>query len=359
MRRVTRLSHLGFMTACLAVNGVVESASGSWKNGGRRNALTACPSGVGELAYNSTEPDSLGRLSADVFLICTDGSGKRRLTASPGYDGAPQWSPDGRRIAFISDRHSGGRPGAPSAANLYIMNADGSDVRRISDRYVGNFSWAPDGHRVAFVSVAGLTPEDSADANRWAAKRDIFLINDDGTGLVNLTNSPGAENFPAWSPDGKEIAFAWRGRLGDRTLAAPPRTPAEDWADIYVMNADGGDVRRLTVNTVGVSGCCEDTAPRWSPDSRWIAFISKRDGNSELYKMHRDGSEQTRLTQDSTFDGYPAWSGDGALLAFNKHVAAVRGGAARTADSLYIIRADGTGRRALGLPGSRPEWRWK
>lgn len=317
-----------------------------------------CPRSAGELVYNDVTPDSGGRRNMDIYAICTDGSGRRRLTSRTGYDGAPLWSPDGRQIAFISDRDGGPRPGGVPATYLYVMNADGTDVRRIIDRFVGNFSWSPDGRRVAFISIPAVTSEDSADVNRWIAKRDVFVVNVDGSGLLNLTNSPGPENFPAWSPDGREIAFGWQGQMGDRAAGLPARNDDEDWSEIYVMHSDGSNARRLTFNRLGVgNGCCEDTAPRWSRDNRWIAFITKRDANSEIYRMRRDGSDQQRLTHNTTFDGYPAWSVDGRHVVFNKHVAAVRDGPGRTPDSLYVMNADGSERRSLGISGSRPDWR--
>src|SRR4029078_9595204 len=95
------------------------------------------------------------------------------------------------------------------------------------------------------------------------------------------------------------------------------------------MNADGSDQRRLTVNR-RAPGCCEDSYPQWSPDGQWISFVSKRDGNSEIYRMRRDGSAQTRMTDSPAFDGFASWSPDGKWIVYGKHV--VPG----SASSLYL-----------------------
>ena len=97
--------------------------------------------------------------------------------------------------------------------------------------------------------------------------------------------------------------------------------------------------------------CCDDSYPRWSPDGRLIAFVSKRDGNSEIYTMHPDGTAQTRITNDPGFDAYASWSPDSRYLVFTHR--AERAGMG----SLYIMRADGTERRPIGVVGRSPHWR--
>jgi len=142
---------------------------------------------------------------------------------------------------------------------------------------------------------------------------DIYVMNADGSGVTRLTNDSHPDEAPfSWSPDGRQIAFA---------------RPFGD-ADIYVMNADGSNQTRLT-NDVG-----EARSPAWSPDGQRIAFASERDGNSEIYVMNTDGSGHTRLTNDSSFDSYPAWSPDGRRIAF----ASERDGDGE----IYVMNADGS-----------------
>ena len=118
--------------------------------------------------------------------------------------------------------------------------------------------------------------------------REIYAVHSDGSGEQNLTRNPGSDVEPAWSPDGREIAFA-----SDR----------DDNDEIYVMNADGSGPRRLTENPAG------DVCPTWSPDGRRIAFVSDRDGDREIYVMNADGSGHRNLTRNRhAEDTVPAWS---------------------------------------------------
>ncbi len=176
-------------------------------------------------------------------------------------------------------------PGAKNWA-IYVMDSNGQNPLRLTDEKVNAISpvWSPDGAKIAFVS--------DQDDNF-----DIWAMNSDGSGPVNLTRNPAQDRWPAWSPDGEWVAFA--------SVRDSP------YWELYVMRADGSDVRRITWWQDA-----SDVAPAWSPDGKWLAFASRRDGNWEIYIADRDGGNLVRLTVDPADDTNPTWSPDGSAIAF-------------------------------------------
>ncbi|HEV2763768.1 MAG TPA: protein kinase [Pyrinomonadaceae bacterium] len=205
-----------------------------------------------------------------------------RVTNNPAIDQHPDWSPDGKRVAFTSNRD--GKP------DIYVMDWDGQNVRRLTHNTAEDFApvWSPDGSRIAFTSKRDGNDE-------------IYVMNADGSNQTKLTDTPAADSRPAWSPDGRRLAFASN------------RDSAPDTFDIYVMNADGTAPKRLTDDPAF------DSDPAWSPDGAKIAFASNRDGNFEVFVMNDDGTRQTNLTTNLAFDGKPVWSPDGKQLAFTSN----------------------------------------
>ncbi len=153
---------------------------------------------------------------------------------------------------------------------------------------------------------------------------DIYVINADGSGVTRLTTSIATDNGPTWSPDGSRIAFTST-RDGDN--------------EIYLMNADGSGQTRLTTHLAF------DVSPAWSPDGSRIAFASDRDsitpGNLDIYVFNADGSGLTRLTTNSATDEGPAWSPDGSRIAFSSTRDGVRN------HEIYVMNADGSGQTRL------------
>jgi hypothetical protein len=177
--------------------------------------------------------------------------------------------------------------------------------------------------------VADGTGKIAFDSNR-DGNGEIYVMNADGGGVVRLTNHPATDGDPAWSPDGRQIAFV-SSRDGN--------------SDIYVMNADGSSQIRLTDNPA------RDHQPAWLPDGQHIAFVSDRDGNTEIYVMYADGSGLTRATNHPAYDWFPAWSPSGEQIAFTSN----RDGSSK----VYLMGVDGSGQaRPLNNStfGGAPAW---
>jgi putative hemolysin len=211
----------------------------------------------------------------DIWVMDADGSNPRNLTNHEAGDQEPAWSPDGQRIAFSSNR-AGRVAGQAYATDIFVMNADGSDPRNLTDSaaYDTAPAWSPDGSHIAFQS--------DRDAN-WP---EIYVMAADGSNPRNLTNHESYDGNPAWSPDGSTIAFD-RDQDGNR--------------EIYLMAADASNVHRLT-NHQGMDGL-----PTWSPDGRYIAFQSDRGGESqEICVMEVESGTVQCLTEHKAF--MAAWS---------------------------------------------------
>lgn len=214
---------------------------------------TVSPDGK-QIAFCSERGDSEG----DIWVMNVDGSGARRLTDT-GVNAWPAWSPDGQKIAYESERDG--------LLQVYVMNADGTGQAKLvgesEDDYGGQPSWSPDGRKLAFEGPAHDDDEDDSA---------IYVAAADGTNATYLAGGWGAE----WSSDGRIFFASYRN--------------GED-ADIYVMNDDGTAQTRLT------SGPTDDWGPAVSPGGQQVAFSSDRPGHIEVYLMKVDGSSLRQLTR--------------------------------------------------------------
>lgn len=192
---------------------------------------------------------------------------------------------------------------------IYKINEDGSGLQNLTvdpSPYL-SFSWSPDGSRIVFNSY-------------WADNDEIYVMNADGSGITRLTYEPGYDEFPAWSPDGARIAFS-SNRQGSR--------------QVHVMGTDGSNVIRLTNLSLGCGN------HMWSPDGSRIAFdnFNMVSNDEEIYTINSDGSGLLRLTENGYFDSLKQWSPDGSHILFLSN--RDQGGAENRED-VYVMNLDGT-----------------
>jgi Tol biopolymer transport system component len=224
-----------------------------------------------------------------VYLTNADGSGRPRRLARVGNEDAGAWAPDGRRLVFT------GSPGSFGLGRLYLTDISGTAPRPLTpDSSVivteqGETEWSPDGSKIAFVGPHPFGEEFGTD---------IYVIGATGTGLLNLTHSPpfSSNRRPRWSPDGQRIAFL-----------CSEVDPQGSVGDLCTVAADGSSLSNLT----HALATYEDLG--WSPDGTKIVFIGpdpseRLFGDNDLFVMNADGSGIVRLTHSPNFEQSPVWS---------------------------------------------------
>jgi TolB protein len=319
-----------------------------------QGALPAFPGAAGSRIAFMRGPTGPGQWA--VYVMNADGTRVRRLASSSFNQ---TWSPDGRRIAVQSERNGG--------YEIDVMNADGGARRTLTWRGIMP-AWSPDGRTIAFSrqEVGGneiyATNVDGRKARRLATNgvrdeligwspdarklvfvgstrdgnSEVYVVNADGGAKQRLTRSSGFEHHPAWSPDGTRIAFTRT--LGDRVSGVL-------WSgEIYVMNADGSDLQRL-------SGIVQaDYTLAWSPDGSRLVFVGYRSGSNGthgdgIYVVNADGGRLRKLTGNVGKEPIPSWSPDGRKIAFTGRD-----------ESIYVIGADGHGMKRLTHARQRIDW---
>lgn len=264
---------------------------------------------------------------ADVWLASTSGGQPVRLTANKKNDNQPRWSPDGKRIAFISAREE--KP------QIFLISPFGGEPERLTDSKSGvtAFQWAPDGSRIAFVAALEMSPEET---RKQKEKDDAQVIDKDfkytriwvidtKTKKANeLVKGDFSANDPQWSPDGKQMAFV---------TTPTPKADDGTLSDIWIVDVASGQTRKLTGNDG------PDGSPRWSPDGNRIAYLSRDLKNAEVGQLRMtvvgiDGGTPRSLAAGFEYQpGAPRWSTDGSTIYFNAPV--------RTTSQLFSVPSSG------------------
>jgi hypothetical protein len=227
----------------------------------------------------------------------------RQLTNDPGIDAMPSWSPDGRRIVFHS-RRSPEKAGILPTRKIWIMNRDGTNAVRLSEGAADEYHpvFSPDGAKIAFVSEAN-------------GSRDIWIMDADGKNPLPLTDDPGLEDDPSWSPDGRQIAYVALPRdggnfdlwimnadgSGKRKLTSSaanevfPAWHPQGRTIAFVTDMNGNfDIYGISLPDEQIApiltGPANDTRPAWSPDGMALAFQRSPDGNWNLWSARLPAS---------------------------------------------------------------------
>ncbi len=229
-------------------------------------------------------------------------------------DSYPMFSPDGKKIAFESNRTGN--------FEIYTINADGTNIKQLTydTAFDGTPAWSPDGKLIVFASERDNDPE-------------IYIMNADGSNQKRLTNIKGDDSHPKFTPDGKKIIFCSAKATPDLTIDW-----SKQWIEIFTMNPDGTDIQQIS-HFKAVS-----TFPDLSPDGKKIVFrkvtpeagfnwdLSNSERNSEIFVMNSDGTNPVNISNNAAFDGWPVWTTDGKKILF----ASNRNGPANTSQ-IFIV----------------------
>jgi dipeptidyl aminopeptidase/acylaminoacyl peptidase len=263
------------------------------------------------VAYVVTSVDMKENVyDADVWLVSAAGGQPIRLTTSKKNDAQPRWSPDGKRIAFISAREE--KP------QIFLISPFGGEAEKLTESKSGvqAFQWSPDGNRIAYVAQSDPTPEEEKkqkdkddaqviDKNFKLAR--IWVIDLATKKASELVKGEFTTSDPQWSPDGRSIAFVTN-----------PTPKADDGSrsDIWTVDVASGKQRKLTDNEG------PDSAPRWSPDGKRIAYLSRDLGSGEigyprLTIMGAEGGKPLEVARSFEYNPRPVnWSPDGKMIYF-------------------------------------------
>ena len=233
--------------------------------------------------------------NGEIYLMSLETRALRQLTHTEEFDEyMPTFSPDGKTLAFVAERTKGmmmlppiqASGSVPSTAKIYLMDVDGRHQRPLVEMQGMQSApaFSPDGKKIAFES------------NENSDELEIYVINIDGTGKVQLTHNEGDDGHPAWAPNGNQIAFI---------------SNIDDAYQLCVIGANGGNVRQLTASSDS------HYQPIFTPDGKRIIYISNEHGHYTLWIMNADGTRKVQLTNHIGAHFEPSLSRDGKKLVFS------------------------------------------
>ena len=280
------------------------------------------------IAYVVTHADMKEDASdADVWLVSVSGGDPVRLTTSKKNDNQPRWSPDGKRIAFISAREE--KP------QIFLISPFGGEAEKLTESKTGvqSFQWSPDGNRIAYVAQQ----EPTADEEKKQKEKDdaqvvdknfkfthIWIIDVQTRKASELVKNDSSAGDPQWSPDGRAIAY---------TVTPTPKADDSNLSDIWIIEIESSKQRKLFDNEG------PDVAPRWSPDGRSIAFLTRDNkngvlGQTRLAVIGAEGGAARELAPGFEYQASPAvWAQDGKNIYFTAVI--------RTTNQLFSVPSTG------------------
>ena len=313
-------------------------------------ADVACSPDGSSVAYTvaAIDPD-IDDYRTTIWVVPTGGGDPQQLTTGPKKDSAPRWSPDGKWVAYLSDRER-------DKPQLYVMTSSGGGARRVTDLPLGGSpaAWSPDSSKLLFAArVPDAAPPADPDAKRrWEerprhvtkaqykadgqgytfdARAHLFVVDVSSGAVRQISDGDVEDRGAAWSPDGSRIAWArTRGTRGEY-----------NWSDIHIASADGSGARRLTTDAGRA------ISPTWSPDGKWIAFYAADEQTPWIgdpmvrpWIVAAEGGKSRPVTKDydqgvtllppPAVTPGPVWSPDGASITA---IFTIRGQA-------HVVRAD-------------------
>ncbi len=340
----------GLMPLTSVTASMAESYLPQWSPDGAKIAFYSSRKLDGTDAPNLNTTFNIWRLNAD-------GSGLMPLTNATSngtWSEDPQWSPDSTQVAFVARRNIDGTDSV-GVRNVWRVNASGTLLRLITNATssrIGTFTpqWSPDGTKVVFASNRKLDGTDAVNTNETF---NIWRANADGTGLMPLTNATALRAWsesPQWSPDGTKVVFD-----SNRKLDGSDAANTNNTYNIWQVNADGTGLRLITNATANMAS---SVVPQWSPDGTKIAFYSARklDGSdaaspnntSNIWRVNADGTGLMPLTTTTAVGAHnssPRWSPDGTKLVFNsqRKLDGTDAPNANLTSNIWRVNADGTG----------------